>query len=203
MMPNNQKRYQGEPKRSYDFMDEFVVACPKCEGRGHVKLPHFLEYKKAVFACSSCFFSEKASDRIRYSTSTKGRCASCLEPLSSTVEGRKKIPAYINVVCAACLTVNRVKENWEAYVLPYNKNGLNDPVFGLRLWYQIEVKEELLWAYNERHLAEIKAYVASALRERTTTRYKMTMVEKLPEFIKLAKNREEILKAIEKMLDKK
>jgi phage FluMu protein Com len=202
MKPNDQKRYRGEPKRKYDFMDEFVVTCPKCEGKGQVKLPHFLIYKKAVFTCSSCFFSEKAIDRTRYSTTTKGRCSSCLEPLSSIVEDRKKIPAYIKVVCAACQTVNKVKENWEAYILPYHKSGVNDPAFGLPLWYQIEVKDELLWAYNDAHLAEIKTYVESELRERTTDRFKMTMVEKLPEFIKLAKNRKEILKAIEKMLDK-
>jgi hypothetical protein len=48
-------------------------------------------------------------------------------------------------------------------------------------------------------LLEIKAYVGSKLRERSTDRFKMTMVEKLPDFIKSAKNREEVLKAIGRM----
>ena len=56
-----------------------------------------------------------------------------------------------------------------------------------------------IWAYNLRHITEIKNYVRSTLRERTTDRFKMTMVEKLPDFIKLAKNREEVLKALERM----
>jgi hypothetical protein len=49
---------------------------------------------------------------------------------------------------------------------------------------------------------EIKHYVQATLRERTTDKFKMTMVERLPDFIKLAKNREEILKTLTQMLEK-
>ena len=77
-----------------------------------------------------------------------------------------------------------------------------DPAFGLPLWYQDIVKGNIIWAFNMRHLTEIKNYVKSTLRERTTDKFKMTMVEKLPDFIKMAKNREEVLKALQGMVSK-
>lgn len=81
----------------------------------------------------------------------------------------------------------------------YNPAALGlDPIFHLPLWLQENVRGNLLWAYNRSHLHDVKEYVGAKLRERRTTRY-TTMVEKLPTFIKEAKNREAILKAIEKM----
>ncbi|MGB4775795.1 MAG: hypothetical protein WBP45_11525, partial [Daejeonella sp.] len=75
-----------------------------------------------------------------------------------------------------------------------------DPVFKLPLWLQAEIKGHLFWAYNRQHLNEIKNYVGSKLRERLIKDYKYTtMVEKLPNFIKDAKNREAIIKLIEKL----
>ncbi|HQX45015.1 MAG TPA: hypothetical protein PK209_10700, partial [Saprospiraceae bacterium] len=92
--------------------------------------------------------------------------------------------------------------NWESYQLKYHPSGTIDPAFGLPLWYSGIVKGELIWAYNQKHLTEIENYVRATLRERTTDRFKMTMVEKLPDFIKSAKNREEVLKTLEKMQSK-
>ncbi len=76
-----------------------------------------------------------------------------------------------------------------------------DPVFGLPLWFQGNVKGDTLWASNQEHLLEIRSYVTARLGERQTMRI-TTMVEKLPQFIKAAKNREAVLKAIERMLKK-
>jgi hypothetical protein len=76
--------------------------------------------------------------------------------------------------------------------------GAVDPIFGLPLWFQTEVRGDLFWACNREHLNEIRSYVSSRLRERRTTLF-ATMVEKLPHFIKDSKNRETIIKAIEKL----
>jgi hypothetical protein len=50
-------------------------------------------------------------------------------------------------------------------------------------------------------LNEIRSYVSSRLRERQTMS-PTTMVERLPNFIKEARNRETIVKAIDKLLRK-
>lgn len=136
---------------------------------------------------------------MRYRSTAKAKCGNCLAKLNIDVEGRKTIPKYIIVVCNECKAKNKVAENWEAYIQTYNKAGIIDPIFGLPLYYQTKIKEEILWAYNKDHLIAIKDYVSSDLRERTSHKFKMTMVEKLPQFIKNAKNREEVLKAIDKI----
>ena len=196
-------RYEGDPKRMYDFMNEFDVHCPKCDDEAIITVPLYFKYAEAELKCKHCFFSEKAKSRERYRATSKARCKECREFLVINIEERKEIPAYVNIVCEHCRTVNKVQENWESYLMKYSEEGIIDPAFGLPLWYQENVKDEILWAFNKAHLKEIKNYVAAELRERTTDRFKMTMVEKLPNFIKSAKNREEVLKAIEKMESKK
>lgn len=83
----------------------------------------------------------------------------------------------------------------------YQNSLIGDPVFNLPLWLQGKFKGDVLWACNREHLSETRNYVASKLRERQTFTY-TTMVERLPQFIKAAKNREGILKLIDKLLRK-
>lgn len=194
-------RYRAEPLRLYDLMSEFLVYCPKCDGRAEIKLSQTFDYKSATLKCTSCHFLEKAVDLTRHKPSGKAKCHHCLEFLDLTgIDGFKSIPTYVNVTCKYCKTINKVRENWESYILKYHDSGIIDPAFGLPLWFQDAAKGNIIWAYNLRHLTEIKNYVHATLRERTTDKFKMTMVEKLPEFIKLAKNRKEVLKAIDRML---
>jgi hypothetical protein len=52
-----------------------------------------------------------------------------------------------------------------------------------------------LWAFNERHLEILEAYVGARIRERGEYRG-MTMLAKLPAWLKSAKNRDVILRSI-------
>jgi hypothetical protein len=70
--------------------------------------------------------------------------------------------------------------------------------FGQELWLQAAFKNEVLWANNYEHLDYMKQYISSGLRERNNRAF-FTLVEKLPGFIKSAKNRERLLKLIEKL----
>ncbi|MFJ8658476.1 hypothetical protein [Streptomyces sp. NPDC093795] len=78
-----------------------------------------------------------------------------------------------------------------------------DPYFGLPLWLQAETRHGWLWAYNPERLDLIKRYVQAALRERAPSdaeaHKKMTLVARLPDWIKSAKNRAEVLQAIERI----
>ncbi|HRG34262.1 MAG: hypothetical protein JNK69_06235 [Saprospiraceae bacterium] len=196
------ERYESEPIRLYDLMNEFAVHCPKCQGRAIVSVGQVFDFKNAMLKCTACHFSEAGKDRMRYIVSSKAKCRHCLEWLVMDIAERKSIPKYVNVTCGNCNTLNRISENWESYQLKYNPSGILDPAFGLPLWYSGSVKGEIIWAYNQKHLLEIENYVRATLRERTTDRFKMTMVEKLPDFIKSAKNRDEVLKALDRMKNK-
>jgi hypothetical protein len=79
--------------------------------------------------------------------------------------------------------------------------GNFDWYFGLPLWLQISCCRETLWAYNYKHLEFIENYVSANLRERTPNLNK-SVASRLPKWIKSAKNRDEILKAIKKLKSK-
>ncbi|MFD3309496.1 hypothetical protein [Streptomyces sp. NPDC058694] len=77
-----------------------------------------------------------------------------------------------------------------------------DPYFGMPLWLQVETRHGWLWAYNLEHLDLIRRFVQAPLRERAPwydTGQKMTLVARLPAWIKRAKNRDEILRAISRI----
>ena len=70
------------------------------------------------------------------------------------------------------------------------------------LWLRAETRHGELWAYNLEHLDLIRRFVAADLRERAPwydTGQKMTLVARLPAWIKSAKNRAEVLRAIDRL----
>ncbi len=79
-----------------------------------------------------------------------------------------------------------------------------DPFFRLPLWLQTPCKGETLWAYNERQLDIIERYVTARLRQRPASSASSdpaptSMAERLPRWIKAAKNRDDVLRAIERL----
>ncbi|MFD2471672.1 hypothetical protein [Amycolatopsis silviterrae] len=75
---------------------------------------------------------------------------------------------------------------------------MRDPFLQRPLWLQTDFDGHVLWAYNERHLDYLEAYVAARLREQHlpaddhVQQPRMTMLAKLPAWLKAAKNRERI-----------
>jgi hypothetical protein len=75
-----------------------------------------------------------------------------------------------------------------------------DPYFRLPLWLRADCCAHVLWAYNRQHLDLLEAYVAAGLRERGTgPGAPMSMVERLPAWLKSAKHRPEVLRTIQRM----
>ena len=79
--------------------------------------------------------------------------------------------------------------------------GNFDWYFQESLWLQVECCGETLWAYNKAHLEFIENYVAATLRTRAPNINK-SLASRFPQWIKSAKNRDEILKAISKLKEK-
>jgi hypothetical protein len=78
--------------------------------------------------------------------------------------------------------------------------GPFDPFFGRPLWLQASCcGGKTLWAFNREHLDLIDDYVRARLRERGHDRAHMSMLEKLPTWIKSAKNRDEIARTIQRL----
>jgi hypothetical protein len=78
---------------------------------------------------------------------------------------------------------------------------------GLPLWLQTRCCGHTLWAYHQDHPDLLRSWIGADLRERGSTpptpatgwgRWETeTLVERLPEWMKVAKNREQVLAAIE------
>lgn len=95
-------------------------------------------------------------------------------------------------ICLACPH----RDFWKAHKILAGSNV--DWYFRLPLWLQISCCNETLWAYNLKHLEIIEQYVSAKLRERTN-KGRNSFLSKLPAWLKSAKNRDEILKAIKKL----
>lgn len=76
-----------------------------------------------------------------------------------------------------------------------------DWYFKFPLWLKVPCCGETLWAYNSIHLETLEKYVSATLRERTK-KGRNSFLSKLPKWIGLAKNRDEILRAIDKMKER-
>lgn len=76
-----------------------------------------------------------------------------------------------------------------------------DSYFRLPLWLKISCCGKTLWANNERHLQFLEDYVKAKLRKREPNHNK-SLASRLPQWIKSAKNRDEILKAIKKLKER-
>ena len=127
------------------------------------------------------------------------RCARCAVVAPLPRESRRA-PVRARVVCDAC---------GYAKDAPQPTTGGADAVdwyFHLPLWLQAPCCGEVLWALNEQHLAFLEDYVRATLREdirpdqvSAIAIRNQTMASRLPGWIQSARNRDEILRCIDKL----
>lgn len=80
----------------------------------------------------------------------------------------------------------------------FAKDG-RDYYFGLPLLLAVDSPMGRMWAFNHEHLQALKAYLQADLRERHALAGNGSMISRLPLWIKLAKNRDKLLKLTDKM----
>lgn len=190
-------------KNLASFAGEILVECPNCKKRavvfaetGPYTVPYPVNYQ-AKFKCNNCY--KPLGENLWYgpivispSNANCGHCGSRLT-FSKTVD---KYRDKIEVKCSNCM---QEKEYSVHYAFTYaNDRQATDPYFGLQLWLQMPFGDNILWAYNFEHLAYIKNYVRAELRE-AASGGKYSLAWKLPNFIKIKKNRQRVLKAIARL----
>jgi hypothetical protein len=112
-----------------------------------------------------------------------------------------KLFAPRRLICGQCGLTREWAGN---YIAGGSSRGdPTDPVFHLPLWLQAPCCGQTLWAYNTRHLRFIKEYVGAALRQRRRDPQfgwsNRSLASRLPRLMVLGKNRDEVLKTIEKL----
>jgi hypothetical protein len=129
------------------------------------------------------------------------RIAHVVQPPGTRQELGRTLFAPRHLVCRSC-GLSRIWAE-RSICFPRDSAGLAwDPYFRRPLWLQTQTQHGSLWAYNLPHLDLIRRFVAADLRERAPwydTGQKMTLVARLPSWMKSAKNRDEVVRAVDRI----
>lgn len=122
-------------------------------------------------------------------------CPKCQKKAVTTVNYEEK---KAKLTCSHC-GFNDVKDTLLTH-LGYTANykAPASYYFDVEPWYYAAFKNDIFFAYNEDHLLYLEQYIGAKLREHKDRTY-FTLLEKLPKFYHEAKNREPLLKLIEKL----
>ncbi len=188
-------RFKDQNRLLHHFKDRVTVVCPQCAGRAEVRTD-FTTYR-TTFHCPDCHH-HRTSDNTRTELNLRTYCNACGHPVVVHKPDVKVPKQAIRVKCPACRTVASYPPEYRSYRGFGGTPEGTDPFLGFPLWYRDSLGEHLLWAYNDDHLHYLEGYIGASLRERKTAPH-LSMVEKLPRFMQLAKNREALLRLIARL----
>jgi hypothetical protein len=128
-------------------------------------------------------------------------CPRCAGPAITKRIGpaRRDTVAKHRLVCRCCSHLEVASGRRRAHA---EREG-RDPFLGLPLWLATPCCGEILSAFNARHLAALEAFALAELRERRRDPEhgwsNASFASRLPKWIKLAKNRDEVSKALARL----
>jgi len=114
---------------------------------------------------------------------------------------KSQVPAFIELGCNICEKVGKLAPN-------ISKDWINLPpikwntIYGHTLYLTEQTRLGEIFVYNKIHLQYLKAYIEADLRERTYWNVSKTYFNRLPSWIKSARHRKEVLKAISRLEEK-
>ena len=101
--------------------------------------------------------------------------------------------------CESCAHRADIAPTW--YVFGNLRGRAIDPFFQAPLFLQLDTRLGTVFAYNEAHLEWLDQLIRADLRERTHLdgHANSSMASRLPRWMKLAKNRDAMISAIDKL----
>lgn len=199
------RRFQDPGTSIYSYWNHVLVRCPRCKSCAEVRRTGSPLFGPARLTCLACSYTAQAGQEagsrpsLLWRGATRGyirrRCGHCGRWLPNTLTRRRRaqLAQPVRVFCPGCRHTTDVTAE---YLSPLSDEPL-DPVFGLPLWLQMPFKGKLLWAYNPEHLRFIKDFVSASLRDKAL--YHRSAASRLPSWIKSAKHREDLLRAITRL----
>jgi hypothetical protein len=122
-------------------------------------------------------------------------CPSCAKKAMATVNFEAKKARLFCVHCGCN------KETTTALIPKGTIDMSANWYFEVEYWLKAPFKNDVFWAYNDKHMEYLERYIGATLREHKD-RSHFTLLEKLPKFYHEAKNREPLLKIIAKLKSK-
>jgi ribosomal protein S27AE len=127
-------------------------------------------------------------------------CPKCLSKAVVVPVGEEKVRAS----CSECGYTTEKSSNGRSFY--WHGENPTDGYFGFNLWLRTDCIGNSLWAFNKEHLTFLESYVSAKLRERTKDEElgwrNSSLASRLPKWIKSSKNRDALLKAINKLKSK-
>jgi hypothetical protein len=198
-MENHPTPYIDPGHNLWSYTNHVLCHCPKCDCKAIIA--------ESRIYCLSCTYQEWKSDgRLHGDVLGTPRqwsphCSTCgykLLGISLKVKASDRLPQTKSVTCPACHQQTDVDLKWD---IDRHSSGAIDPNFGCKLWLQISCDGNILWAYNEKHLLDLKSFIGSSFRD-GRNRAKYSMVTRLPRWMIIAKNRGVVMNCIEKLEDR-
>lgn len=125
-------------------------------------------------------------------------CTVCNKKAIAKVDYERK---QARLYCESCGYNKQIPTETEVFGVKGNWEIAAHGHFNVSLWLQHPFKNDVFYAYNGNHLHYLEQYIAAGLREHKD-RTGFTLLEKLPKFYHEAKNRNALIKIIEKLKKK-
>jgi hypothetical protein len=176
-----------------DFIDEVLIQCPECSGPATVISKARWNDRAPKVTCLKCAFTRRgwpAPDGTIVDAIARRRCPRCgrwLEKRYQRILAKRRQV----VLSCPCKAQTAVDVSFRSVRLgrPY------DPYFGYPLWFTKNIGDEVLWAYNRRHISFLRAYIGAGNRPRTPSR-NGSLASRLPQWLKKGTRRAGLLRAI-------
>jgi len=187
------ERQATRPAYLGDYIDKVLVVCPQCRDIATVHAKDGFRTNAPRVRCPSCGFNRTGwpiDTQVLANATARRRCPRCGRWLEKRYQ--RVLPKRRQVVLSCpCKAETTVALLYSAIRLgePY------DPYFGYPLWLKKGVGNEVLWAYNERHLAFLRSFVEAGVRPRTPGA-NGSLASRLPAWITKGTRRPNILRAL-------
>lgn len=204
-MPEN--RIKDKPYGAYSvyavLKTGICVTCPRCGGMGLVTAKNGQDR----FQCTRCGHRE-TKQRSGFRCRVQNLCHSCGRYYSvSILDRRQQTFPVLRVPCPHCGYVMPGRVEKTGQPVWYGGDGTlregQDPIFGFDLWFRTDFDGKPVWALNREHLAYLIGYLSAKLREAPVNSPGLrTQADMLPAFMKKAKNRERLVRKLQKLQQK-
>ena len=198
------------------FAERVDVSCPRCGRAGVVRATWAQRPWTVVFRCTHCQL-DAHSERDDWLGQVRlvgrrpcGYCGHqwlCVNQIHSgagaipiQLDEHRRTPS-VDPVPARCPICHRSSEVAVQAQRERDREG-HDPHFGLPLRLTERTRAGLLWAYNAEHIDELRRYIAADQRERYRATSNKSMISRLPTWMKLARHRAMMLKALDRLAAK-
>ncbi len=111
------------------------------------------------------------------------------------------VPFNVKFICLNCTYRSTGYESKDSmHFVNFNYAEGLEPYFGYQLRFHINIKGHPLFIFNLKHAEDIVEYVAVEDRPNPENS-KWSMVNRLPKWVKLSKNRKAVLKSLTRLID--